>query len=337
MGQESRSALLTKYSELFEANPRSRVFAPLAESYRQLGLLEEAMKILKRGLAIHPTYPLGHLVLASCYYDKDKKELCYQTLLPFVSSNRDNLSLQKLFAQVCLDLGHSEESLAAYKYLLFLAPKNTQFAEKVEQLESQLVSENWDDQDTHSYTDNQSSADDWVELKPKQESINRSKKLVIDAEVEEEQWALERPGDLHITEVKTETEIVSATPIAAPKKNESPPLFTHTLVDIYLAQGHRDKAIEVLEKLLELNPSDQKGLDRLEVLQQEISVAPIVPQESILDVFDRRIGQKEGEPPAEDLSEDSAEDSKQLQFSQIQQVFSDFLDEIRKKSSSQLA
>ena len=41
------------------------------------------------------------------------------------------------------------------------------------------------------------------------------------------------------------------------------PVVTHTLVDLYIAQGHMDKAIEFLEKILELNPNDQRSLAKL--------------------------------------------------------------------------
>ena len=44
------SPLLVKYLRAYEQNPKSRVFAPLAEVYRKLGMKEKAFDILKRGL-----------------------------------------------------------------------------------------------------------------------------------------------------------------------------------------------------------------------------------------------------------------------------------------------
>ena len=40
--------------------------------------------------------------------------------------------------------------------------------------------------------------------------------------------------------------------------SEAAPVITHTLVDLYCAQGHTQKAKEILEKILELNPTDEK-------------------------------------------------------------------------------
>src|SRR5688572_7255479 len=108
------SPLLLRYKEALDKNPHSKVFAPLAESYRKLGMIDEAMEILKQGLKKHPHYTLGHLSLGACYFDKEKFDLCYKILLPLVSLNLENILLQKLFAQAALKLGHWEEALEVY-------------------------------------------------------------------------------------------------------------------------------------------------------------------------------------------------------------------------------
>jgi hypothetical protein len=41
------------------------------------------------------------------------------------------------------------------------------------------------------------------------------------------------------------------------------PLVTHTLVDLYCGQGHIEKALEVLEKILILNPHDEKTIKKI--------------------------------------------------------------------------
>jgi pentatricopeptide repeat protein len=41
------------------------------------------------------------------------------------------------------------------------------------------------------------------------------------------------------------------------------PIITHTLVDLYCKQGHYRKAIEILESILELHPSDRASAKKL--------------------------------------------------------------------------
>src|SRR5690606_35669981 len=119
-----KSALLTKYLDLYNKKPTSRVFAPLAETYRKLGMYDEALNILKNGIRYNSTYPLGYIILGNCYYDLEKYDHAYEVVRPFVKTNLDNISLQKLFAQICEKINRPEEALETYKYLLFVNPKD---------------------------------------------------------------------------------------------------------------------------------------------------------------------------------------------------------------------
>ena len=46
------------------------------------------------------------------------------------------------------------------------------------------------------------------------------------------------------------------------KQIDTTPVVTHTLVDLYCGQGHLEKALEILEKILLLNPNDQRTIDK---------------------------------------------------------------------------
>ena len=126
--RKNPSSLLAKYTLLYEKNPRSRVFAPLAESYRKLGMYDEAFMLLQEGIKLHPSYTLGYIVLGNCYFDQQKFEQAYNTIKPFISDNLENLSLQKLYAECCVHLGYLEESLNTFKCLLLLNPKDNYVA-----------------------------------------------------------------------------------------------------------------------------------------------------------------------------------------------------------------
>ena len=138
------SILREKYEKILAKNPQSRVFAPLAEIYRKYAMVDKALEILKEGIRYNPSYPLGHLGLSNCYYDQKQYALCYSTLRPLVGTNRDNLRLQELFANVCEKLDSLEEALEAYKYLLYLNPKSFELAQKVASLEGRLSHNNND-------------------------------------------------------------------------------------------------------------------------------------------------------------------------------------------------
>ncbi len=312
------SPLFLKYQADFEKNPRSRVFAPLAETYRKLGMTDKAMEILSQGIRFHPTYVMGYLGLAFCYFDLKQYSLAYSTLRPLVETSRDNIRLQKLFADICIELSYKEEALDTYKYLLFINPRDKEVALHVSTLERAIEdkykpvhqpiyipesefktdyrTEKRAETNTQQLFDidklenrpNSSSNDfdDWMAL-----DLSRDQKTVK-SEDPYEFWNLKK-GDAPLDLTETQTEIKIPQPAIAKVEEKIPqqeivnqpyveldfndddedevvdtttndaPLVTHTLVDLYCGQGHIEKALEVLEKILILNPKDEKTIKKI--------------------------------------------------------------------------
>lgn len=300
VGKKNQSALLAKYFSMYKKNPSSRVFAPLAESFRKLGMLDDAYKILKDGIRKHPNYALGYIVLAHCYYDEEKYELTYNTLRPIINQNADNISLQKIFAQACVNLGNLDEALDTYKYLLFLNPKDKFFAEQVKRLEDDLMvghkkltlDQIIKSPDIPVIKEDRTNSfdDDWVQVdfnrpapKPEPQPLLEEKKPEPKPEPTapvEDQWEMKKPGlDEHpilktdkIEEKTLDDEFFAdefaeegdIDEVNASSIQAETPIVSHTLIDLYCAQHYYDKAIELLEKILELNPNDLRSQDKLE-------------------------------------------------------------------------
>jgi tetratricopeptide (TPR) repeat protein len=136
---EASDLLFEKYNKMYEANPLSTVFAPLAECFRKMGRKDKALSILRAGIKNHPDYLLGYLGLAQCYFDLEQFNLAYNTLRPLIEKNRENIRLQRLFAKICEKTNHEVEALESYKYLLFLNPKDSDAAFNVRNLEDPLL------------------------------------------------------------------------------------------------------------------------------------------------------------------------------------------------------
>lgn len=291
VGKKNQSALLAKYYGMYKKNPRSKVFAPLAESFRKLGMLDDAFKILKEGIRNHPNYPLGIIVLAHCYYDQQKYELAYNALKPIVPKNADNISMQKIFGQCCLHLGHLEEALDTYKYLLFMSPKDKYFAEQVKKLEDDLMVGHKRlnlDQLVRAPVDAQtpSMEDDWVQVdfNRRPEKVAEPEKLPQSEPLPDE-WVMKKP-DLSEHPILKKEEVLkrdledeyysdefeqefgNIEEVNAPSMSIETPLVSHTLIDLYCGQQYYDKAVELLEKILELNPQDQASIDKLKQVKR---------------------------------------------------------------------
>ncbi|MCO4755237.1 MAG: tetratricopeptide repeat protein [Bacteriovoracaceae bacterium] len=280
--KHKKSSLLAKYSLLYEKNPKSRVFAPLAESYRKLGMLDEAFKVLKEGIKRHPTYVMGYIVLSHCYFDQQNYELAYNTIRPFVSDNLENISLQKLFAQICINLGYLEEALQTFKYLLLINPRDQYVSEQVKLLEDDLLVN--DQEEEPSKTEKfgfEEDEDEWVQ-------VNFNKTQVPEKEDDLEEWNVEAPVKEKLSAFKSEVEKAKLDiterdiddeyfyeeydnedePKEYVEEEKSvDPIITHTLVDLYIRQGHPEKAVEILESIIELHPNDRASLNKLNELK----------------------------------------------------------------------
>jgi tetratricopeptide (TPR) repeat protein len=295
LGKKNQSAVLAKYFSMYKKNPRSKVFAPLAESFRKLGLLDDAFKILKDGIRYHPNYTLGYIVLAHCYFDQGKFELTYNTLRPIISQNADNISLQKIFAQACMNLGYLDEALDIYKYLLFMNPRDKFFIDQVKKLEDDLqvghkklsLDQLMKAPDLEKIPASTTLDDDWVQV-----DFNRPLDSVPQVlpdkkiEINEAEWVMQKPSmNLHPIlkeeEIKTrdleddffadEFEELGSVEEIGPHTQSEAPIVSHTLIDLYIGQKYFDKALELVDKILELNPKDKPSHEKRGVILKLMS------------------------------------------------------------------
>lgn len=296
----SHSALLSKYLDQYRRKPGSRVFAPLAEAYRKLGMTDEALKVLKEGIRRHPGYALGYLVLAQCYADQLQWDRAYQTLLPLTPTTKDNVQLQKLFAQACLETGEMEAALDTYKWLLFLNPRDKEFAKHVVDLEDELLSTKRTVPKEAlvkapgmpaKKPDFDADEDDWT-------MVSFDSQAPEMADDSEDNWTMtstplpeapppkaSTPDEWQVMSRKLDDDFFSDEEVT-PEYAEAPVvegdqlLVSHTLVDLYVAQNHFAPAIELLEKFLEVNPQDDRSRRRLFELRGKLNDSELTHTEA---------------------------------------------------------
>lgn len=216
--------------QIYEKNPRSKAFVPLAESYRRLGMYREALEVLKKGLTLYPRDDSAQVVLAHIYYDTQKYQQALEVLRPLASKSLEKYSLQRLYAHTNLKLGFKSEALGVFKMLLTLRPRDQEVMGIIGQLEAEVLQQ----QSSKELNQEQAmSIEGWVQ-------VDFVRKAQMSVSVHEDQ------------------EVVPSL--------QDGPIVTHTLVDLYEKQGLAHRAIEVLEKMLVLNPDDmslQKKLGEL--------------------------------------------------------------------------
>lgn len=118
--------MLEEYQLLLMRTPSSRVFAPLAESYRKMGLLQQALEICERGVKYNPEYPSGLVAYGKILFEVQRFEEAAQIFGKATVLQTDNILAHKLQALSLSKLGQHKEALKAYKQVLFLNPSDSQ-------------------------------------------------------------------------------------------------------------------------------------------------------------------------------------------------------------------
>lgn len=124
-----------EYVRRYQEDPKSRVFAPLAEAYRRLGRVDEAMGLCLEGLENHPGFHGGRVALAKCYIDKREFEKARAELEKVVQSAPENLLAQRLLGDTLLSLGLAHQALHCFKMAVMLAPSDVLLEEKMRAIE----------------------------------------------------------------------------------------------------------------------------------------------------------------------------------------------------------
>ncbi len=273
------SPILIRYLRQYEKDPKSKVFAALAEIHRKNGMLDDALKIYHQGLRHNPHYFLGLLGLAHCYNDKKEYEKSYAVLSKLQAQSSDNLKYLELFSKVCLSLKKDDEALEVLKSALFLNPKNKETANLVKRLESKeayqahekksYLEKGSEDEKEISRGDSPEDLDSWV-------AKDFSCKVTEQEEASQmtEELLQKRATFIDDWNIKTESSFRSKEKLEEKKEGEEKgtsakrALVTHTLVDLYISQGHYQKALEILVKLSEADPYDSATTVRYNEINQ---------------------------------------------------------------------
>lgn len=135
---ENQPPHFREYMRRYQQDPTSRVFAPLAEAYRRLGRIDEAIDVCLEGLKHHPDFIGGRVALARCFLDKKKYSRAKDELEIVVGISPDNLLAQRLLGDCFFSLQEMEQALRCYKIASVLSPDDVGLQDKVHRMEMQM-------------------------------------------------------------------------------------------------------------------------------------------------------------------------------------------------------
>jgi len=124
------------FRKMLEDNPSSKAFAPLAEGYRKLGMLEKALQVALDGVAINPKFNSGKVALAKILIDLKRLPSAEEILKEVCNQDFDNLLAHRLLGEVYINSGRLKPALESFKAALLSNPMDKTAAAMVSKLES---------------------------------------------------------------------------------------------------------------------------------------------------------------------------------------------------------
>lgn len=121
-----------------KADPKSRIFFPLAEELRKAGNWGEAEKVLRDGLGHYPTYLGAWVGLGRVLHEQKNDVGAVDALNKALQLDPGNVVAARLLADSYLALGEKVEAIKKYKLVHALLPSDDDLRATIEQLDREL-------------------------------------------------------------------------------------------------------------------------------------------------------------------------------------------------------
>ena len=113
MSETAAPSLLGKiagYTEILAKDPRSNIFVPLSEAYRQMGMLDDALEIVSKGVRALPSYAPGYTALGRIQVQRGARGEAVAAFEKAIELDRENLAALKGLASLKLQDGDREQA-----------------------------------------------------------------------------------------------------------------------------------------------------------------------------------------------------------------------------------
>jgi len=294
--------------EMVRDNPSSRLFAPLADSYRKTGRLEQAVHTLLKGLTFHPSYISARVLLARCYGDLGEWSKAREEWRKILELDPGNLVALRGAAEASLRLGMIEDARIWYGAYLDEIPDDPEVRERLRVIEEDIGKRE-------------------VREGPKKGSKASAAEAIRVGEIERgESTKPQGPS-----ESSESLASVDRSSVEEEYEGEES-VETMTLAEVYAQQGFFERAIEIYRKILALDPSNDRIRERIGELEGKLGQIPNADSASAVieaeyrlkpDFLRQRIeegGGRDGEKPGVSIESPHRIDINLVNPSELEQI-----------------
>lgn len=225
-----------------------------------------------------------------------------------------------------LDIDKSEPSADGWQAVDFSDESKTSEEQYKQRVKKDVDEESWRMEPIlpHSFKEEEQKDED------NSNSFQANKKVDNDKEVERS------------FQVLTNEDFKRPKSVSSDEGGHTRPLITHTLVDLYCAQGHYEQAYQLLKKILELNPDDEKTSLKMKEVEGFISFEDNALEKSSLEIEDEdenhdaeELGEEEAHTRLANLVESKVQISKRHKFSELEERLWLFHERLTERSQRQ--
>lgn len=127
---------ITRLSEKYSREPKSRIFVQLADMYRKNNMIDEALDVLNKGFEYHSDYALAYLVLGKCQFDRRAYIQAREAFERTLTLDPQNIVALRMLAKTCEILKDEKGQINAYKSIISIDPLDTSTKEKLAMTEA---------------------------------------------------------------------------------------------------------------------------------------------------------------------------------------------------------
>jgi tetratricopeptide (TPR) repeat protein len=272
-----QSTRIDELERKFGENPR-RYFAALANEYRKNGELDQAIELCRRHLTEQGSHLSGHVVLGQALAEAGKSAEAWSVLRRALDLDPENFIALRVLGELSAQSGERAEARDYFVRALEIEPRSEQLLAAVAALqpavvqpEPEAVAEpqppgvtDWAEAGAAEGFEPTQLAEPYATAEGVPEPVDSAASEPIES-TEPERIPLAsappQPIPIDTAPPEPETEAEPEMPRAV--------LVSETMADLYLEQGHRVPAMDVLRELLSQRPADERLAARLAALEQE--------------------------------------------------------------------
>src|ERR1019366_2053996 len=124
MAQPTSNPKIEELRFRLKADPKSRLFYPLAEELRKIQQFTEAEQVLRGGLGTHATYLSAWVSLGRVLREQGKNAEAIEPLSTALQLDPGNVVAARFLGDVYLALGEKVEAIKKYKLVHALLPSD---------------------------------------------------------------------------------------------------------------------------------------------------------------------------------------------------------------------